>query len=136
MIKKLLPLLIAATVATGAYAQDKSKTSGNDTHAKTTHGTPLRDPKTGKFMKGTAHVTTKAKSGKVTAKSVKGWKVADGRLRDPKTGRFIKGPAKPTLTKVKAKAATGHVTAKKMPARDPKTGRFIKTEPGKAKSGH
>jgi hypothetical protein len=63
---------------------------------------PMRDPKTGKFMKKTEVVVHGAK--KMPA-------------RDPKTGRFLKKEPETTGKK------------KAMPARDPKTGKFIKKQP-------
>jgi hypothetical protein len=78
------------------YAQKES-------HDPTTKKMPMRDPKTGKFIKKMdAHKTG------VVAKKMP--------LRDPKTGKFMK-------VSVMKEAP---ISSKKMPMRDPKTGKFIK----------
>ena len=82
-IKTLLAMATLAVLAIGADAQTPTKApvkppvKQTGTTKKTT---PMRDPKTGRFVKKTS-----ASSTKVHAKTTK-----PGPARDPKTGRFIK----------------------------------------------
>jgi hypothetical protein len=93
-------------------AQKESKTS---TETPTTaKKMPMRDPKTGKFMKASV-----VKKITVTAKKMP--------MRDPKTGKFMKATATTMAEHNKMGKEGGTPTmGKKMPMRDPKTGKFIK----------
>ena len=77
--KTLFALAALMALAIGSDAQTPVKTAPKPPVKKTM---PMRDPKTGRFMK---KPTTAKKPTKVHAKTTK-----PGAMRDPKTGRFVK----------------------------------------------
>lgn len=82
-IKILLVAAALAALATGIEAQTKTMPHKPPTMGKKT---PMRDPKTGKFVKKTMPMRdAKGRFVRTHAKTTK-----PGPMRDPKTGRFMK----------------------------------------------
>ena len=135
MNKKLLVNIFAVlALAAMGFSQVTSKPA------------PVRDPKTGRFVKtGKAPTPPKGKGAVDVPAPPVPQKSKGMPARDPKTGRFIKKtdsapiaktmPARDPKTGRFIKKTDTAPVAKTAPARDPKTGRFIKKAPVKGKTG-